>query len=73
MVDEENAQSAAMSLRMIAAGLAEEAIELVAQAELEDPRQRVAALEELEELGWDMALAAGAAAMALKKAQTPQK
>ncbi len=67
MVDEENAKLATNYLRMIVAGLAEEAIELVSRADAPDRAQQVVDLTQLEHLGRDIAHAASAAAMALKR------
>jgi len=66
IVDSENAEAAAKALRMVIAGLAEQTLEAVATPEPGAIADRVTSLEELADLGRDIAMAANAAAMALR-------
>lgn len=67
MVDENDIETATTALRMVIAGLAEQVIERVALPEPGAVEQRIAAYDELTRLGRDIALAADAAAMTLRR------
>lgn len=68
MVDDESAEAAYDALRMVIAGLAEHALELAAASSPATAQGRIAEMRRLTGIGEDLALAAGAAAMAVARA-----
>lgn len=68
MVDEEDAERAVEALKMVLAGLPEEALELISDTWPSDLADRGARLQRLAALGRDLAIGADAAAMALERA-----
>jgi hypothetical protein len=68
MVDDESAEAAYDALKMVIAGLAEQALELAAASSPATAQGRVAEMRRLTGIGEDLSLAAGAAAMALGRA-----
>ena len=70
MVDSENAEAAAIALRMVIAGLAEQILEAVATPEAGTAAFRITALRELAELGRDIATAGETAAIALRRVES---
>lgn len=67
MVDREDAERAVRALRMVIAGLAEQVTDTVATPDAADRPARIAALEQLQWLGRDIAVAAEAATIALQR------
>ena len=68
MVDDESAEAAYDAIKMVIAGLAEQALELAAASSPATAQGRIAEMRRLTGIGQDLALAGGAAAMALARA-----
>ena len=67
MVDDESAEAAYDALKMVIAGLAEQALEMAAASSPPMAEGRIAEMVALAQIGRDLAMAAETAAMALAR------